>query len=155
MKTAAGLMMFRRTHGYLEVFLVHPGGPFWAKRDVGAWSIPKGEVTSKEVPFDTATREFFEETGFTPSYPYFYLGDTVQKSGKRVIAWAFERSVNPANLCSNTLAIEYPLHSGITLVIPEVDRGDYFPPDVASYKLNPAQAIFLQRLENVLANPPV
>lgn len=152
MRIAAGLLMFKRTDGYLKVFIVHPGGPYWEKRDKGAWSIPKGEPSKGETDdnFYTALREFFEETGFAPCAPYIYLGQVTQKSGKIVEAWAFEKDRNVDYMCSNTLEIEYPLHSGKMIRIPEVDRGDYFTVEEAAIKLNPAQAEFLPRLQQML-----
>jgi predicted NUDIX family NTP pyrophosphohydrolase len=118
--------MYRHTGGQLEVFLIHPGGPFWANKDLAAWSLPKGEYDSSEEPLSAAIREFREETGFTPSEPYLDLGTIRQASGKLVHAWAFEGDCDPAALVSNTCEIEWPPRSGRTITIPEADRGQWF-----------------------------
>lgn len=144
--------MFRRRDG-LELFLVHPGGPFFRNQDEGAWSIPKGEVEPSEDPLVTARREFSEETGIdTPETGYVALGDVRQKGGKRVIAWAFEGDGDPAaiDIESNTFEIEWPPRSGKRQSFPEVDRADFFSPDAARVKLNPAQAELVTRLEHAL-----
>lgn len=144
--------MFRRRDG-LELFLVHPGGPFFRNQDEGAWSIPKGEVEPSEDPLVTARREFSEETGIdTPETGYVALGDVRQKGGKRVIAWAFEGDGDPAaiDIESNTFEIEWPPRSGKRQSFPEVDRADFFSPDAARVKLNPAQAELVTRLEHTL-----
>lgn len=148
--TSAGLLMFRRTRGELEVFLVHPGGPFFAQKDVGAWSIPKGLVDENEPvesPIEAARREFQEETGFPIREPLIDLGSVRMKNGKVVHAWAFEADADPARLCSNTFQLEWPPQSGHFQEVPEVDCGDYFPLPAAREKINPAQAEFLNRLE--------
>ena len=118
--------MFRRSAGDLEVFLVHPGGPLWANKDKGAWTVPKGEYEPGETPLDAARREFAEETGFLASGKFIDLGTIRQKSGKLVTAWAFEGDCDPAQLISNTCEIEWPPRSGRHLEIPEVDRGGWF-----------------------------
>lgn len=144
--------MFRRRDG-LELFLVHPGGPFFRNQDEGAWSIPKGEVEPSEDPLVTARREFSEETGIdTPETGYVALGDVRQKGGKRVIAWAFEGDGDPAAIAieSNTFEIEWPPRSGKRQSFPEVDRAYFFSPDAARVKLNPAQAELVTRLEHTL-----
>jgi predicted NUDIX family NTP pyrophosphohydrolase len=128
-KRSAGLMMYRRSTGVLEVFLVHPGGPIWAKKDKGAWTIPKGEYEEDENPLVAARREFEEETGFQATGEFLDLGSIRQKSGKIVTAWAFQGDCDPAKLVSNTCEIEWPPRSGRSLEIPEVDRGRWF--DVA------------------------
>ena len=150
MVLSAGLLMFRR-RGALELFLVHPGGPFFRNKDEGTWSIPKGEVEPSEDPLATARREFSEETGITaPDDGYLALGDVLQKGGKRVTAWAFESDCDPAAIESNTFEIEWPPRSGKTQSFPEVDRADFFSPDTARVKLNPAQAELITRLEDAL-----
>ena len=118
--------MFRRHHGLLEVFLVHPGGPFWAKKDQGAWSIPKGEYQESEDPLDAARREFHEETGFAVHGEFIALGTIKQAGGKLVAAWAFEGDCDPAKLVSNVCRIEWPPHSGRELEFPEIDQGRWF-----------------------------
>src|SRR5271170_2293283 len=107
-KRSAGLLMYRKVRGVLEVFLVHPGGPFYAKKDEGVWTIPKGEYGSGEEPLDAAQREFTEETGFVARGPFVSLGEVKQKSGKRVVAWAFEGDSDPKLLTSNLCEIEWP-----------------------------------------------
>lgn len=143
--------MFRRVPA-LEVLLVHPGGPFFRNKDDGAWSIPKGEVDSSEPPLRTARREFSEETGLAnPDNGYIELGEVRQKGGKRVLAWAFEGDCDPAAIVSNTFELDWPKHSGRRQTFPEVDKADFFTPEVALRKLNPAQAVFIERLENAIA----
>jgi predicted NUDIX family NTP pyrophosphohydrolase len=127
---------------------VHPGGPFWAKKDEGAWSLPKGEVGDGEDPITTARREFVEETGFTvPEVPLIPLGAARLKSGKWVRAWAVEGDCDPERLRSNWTDIEWPPRSGHTLRIPEVDRAGFFSIDEARQKINRGQVAFLDRLE--------
>ncbi len=135
--------MFRR-RWELEVFLVHPGGPYWAKKD--AWTIPKGEYDPPEEPLDAAKREFQEETGFEPHGPFIPLGETRQPSGKMVAAWAFEGDCDPASLVSNTCMIEWPPRSGKQMEIPEVDRGAWLTIDQARPKIFKGQERFLDRL---------
>src|SRR6266702_5001302 len=125
-KRSAGLMMFRKLNHELEVFLVHPGGPFWAKKDKGAWTIPKGEFGHYEDPLIAARREFEEETGFQATGEFLDLGSIKQKGGKLVTAWAFQGDCDPSKLTSNTCEIEWPPRSGRRLEIPEVDRGRWF-----------------------------
>jgi len=149
-KNAAGLLMFKQVDGILKVFIVHPGGPTWADKDVGAWSIPKGEIEGTDEPLPTAIREFKEETGFEPDHPYMQLGQITQKSGKVVTAWAFEGEHDPATMKCNEIEIDFPRGSGKMITIPEVDRGDYFTVEDASIKLNPAQVPFLKRLTEIL-----
>jgi predicted NUDIX family NTP pyrophosphohydrolase len=140
-KRSAGLLMYRRKHGRVEVFLVHPGGPFWAKKD--SWTIPKGEYDDDETPLEAARREFTEETGFAAEGPFFDLGETRQKSGKIVNAWAFEGDCDPAALMSNTCMIEW---RGRQMEIPEVDRGAWFSLDEARERIFAGQEKFLERL---------
>jgi predicted NUDIX family NTP pyrophosphohydrolase len=125
-KRSAGLLMFRRSGGELEVFLVHPGGPLWAKKDEGAWTIPKGEYEGDEEPLAAARREFEEETGFHAAGQFLELGSIKQKSGKIVTCWAFEGNCDPNKLVSNTCEIEWPPRSGRRIEIVEVDRGGWF-----------------------------
>jgi predicted NUDIX family NTP pyrophosphohydrolase len=142
--------MFRRRPA-LELFLVHPGGPFFRTKDEGAWSIPKGEVEEGAEPLDTALREFSEETGTAPPEGELVpLGEIRQKGGKRVVAWAVEGDLEPSAVKSNTFEIEWPPRSGRRERFPEVDRADFFPPDLARRKLNPAQAELVDRLERTL-----
>ncbi len=138
--------MYRRHNATLEVFLVHPGGPYWAKKDLGAWSIPKGEYLDQEDPLTAAQREFKEETSFEPHGPFLELGDVKQTGGKIVSAWAFEGDCDPQNLSSNTLTIEWPPHSGRKTEVPEVDRGAWYSIDEARSCLLASQRPFLDRL---------
>src|SRR6185503_14242401 len=125
-KRSAGLLMFRRKDRDLEVFLVHPGGPFWAGKDAGAWTVPKGEYVEGEDPLDAAKREFMEETGFVATGEFLDLGAVRQTSGKIVSAWAFEGDCDPGKLVSNFCEIEWPPRSKKKMEIPEVDRGAWF-----------------------------
>jgi predicted NUDIX family NTP pyrophosphohydrolase len=151
-KLSAGLLVHRVAHGEVEVLLVHPGGPYWAGRDAGAWSIPKGEYAAEEDPFAVATREFREEIGQDPPAdpaPLF-LGEVRQSSGKRVSAWAMRGDLDVGTIHSNTFALEWPPGSGVTREFPEVDRAAWFALDVARTKLVRGQAGFLDRLEEQL-----
>lgn len=125
-KLSAGLLMYRRRSGGLEVFLVHPGGPFWVKKDLGAWSIPKGEYAEGEEPLAAARREFQEETGFRADGSFVELGAVKQAGGKVVRAWAVEGDCNPAALNSNVFEMEWPPRSGRKAEFPEVDRAGWF-----------------------------
>jgi predicted NUDIX family NTP pyrophosphohydrolase len=146
MKRSAGLLMYRER----EVFLVHPGGPFWAKKDLGAWSICKGEYSDGEPPLDAAKREFYEETGFTAQGDFLDLGTLKQAGGKFVSAWAFAGDCDPAKLVSNRCEIEWPLRSGRLMEIPEVDRGAWFSLTEAREKMLKSQTPFLDRLAELL-----
>ena len=147
---SAGILLFRRDPDALRVLLVHPGGPFWAKRDTGAWSIPKGEIGTDEDPADAARREFAEELGSLPAGPLHALGDVLQKGGKRVIAFALEGDFDVAQLVSNTFDIEWPPRSGKRRAFPEVDRAAWFDFAQAREKILPGQLPLLQRLEDAL-----
>lgn len=147
-KVSAGLLLYRIQDENLEVLLVHPGGPFWAKKDLGAWSIPKGEVVNDtDDYFETAKREFNEETGFLPEGNFIPLGSVKQKGGKTVYAWAIEGDCDTALLKSNTFTMEWPPRSGKRQEFPEVDRAEFFSLETAQQKINPAQAEFISRLE--------
>lgn len=135
----------------LEVFLVHPGGPFWVKKDLGAWSIPKGEYDETEAALDAARREFTEETGFVVDGHFLELGTVRQASGKLVSAWAVEGDCDPELLVSNHCEIEWPMRSGRVVSIPEVDRGAWFSPEEARKKINPAQQDFVDALIEKIA----
>ena len=149
-KTSAGLLMYRRRAGNLEVFLVHPGGPYGIKRDAASWSIPKGEYEAGEEPIEVAKREFCEETGFSPRGEFIPLSPVRQSGGKVVTAWAFEGDCDPSNLKSNTFSMEWPPRSGRQQVFPEVDRGDWFPIAKAEEKIISAQAALLHELSRIL-----
>jgi predicted NUDIX family NTP pyrophosphohydrolase len=148
-KTSAGILLYRGKGDSLEVLLVHPGGPFWSKKDEGAWSIPKGELDEGEDSRACALRELEEEIGsslgLAPEH-LTELGEVQLKSGKRVHGWAAEGDFDPATLRSNTFAIEWPPRSGNEREFPEVDRAEWFAPEQARLKINPAQADFLDRL---------
>lgn len=146
-RTSAGLLVYRLTGERPEVLLVHPGGPYFAKRDEGSWSIPKGELEGDLDPLAAAQREFTEETGFVSEGPYESLGSVTQRGGKRVLAFACEGAFDVAKLVSNTFELEWPPRSGRKATFPEIDRASYFELDVARTKINPAQVAFLERLE--------
>ena len=145
-RRSAGLMMYRRRSSVLEVFLVHPGGPFFAKKDLGAWTIPKGEYREDEDPLQAAKREFQEETGFTVAESFVDLGSVKQAGGKIVSAWAFEGDCDPCKLISNCCEVEWPPRSGQLMEIPEVDRGAWFSVDEARERIKPSQIPLLNRL---------
>jgi predicted NUDIX family NTP pyrophosphohydrolase len=149
-KRSAGLIMYRSFEGHLEVFLVHPGGPFWAKKDIGAWSIPKGEFEEGENPLVAATREFHEETGFAAQGHFLELGEVKQNGGKVVIAWAFEGNCDPGDLVSNLCTIEWPPRSGRRLEFPEVDRGYWFSISDAKERILKGQKPLLEKLSTIL-----
>jgi predicted NUDIX family NTP pyrophosphohydrolase len=153
-KTSAGLLLYRRTGAGLELFLAHPGGPFWRGRDAGAWTIPKGIAEPDEDLLTAACREFEEETGVHPTGPFVPLGVIRQKAGKLVHAWAWEGDADPAHVTSNTMKTEWPRGSGRWLTFPEVDRCAWFTPDEARFKINPAQTELIDRLESTLLPPP-
>jgi predicted NUDIX family NTP pyrophosphohydrolase len=143
--------MYRRSKGELEIFLVHPGGPIWAKKDQGAWTLPKGEYEQDENPLVAAQREFEEETGFHATGEFVALGSIKQKSGKIVTAWAFEGDCDPAKLTSNTCEIEWPPRSGKRIEIPEVDRGRWFNIDKARQYIREEQEKLLDNLSAALS----
>ena len=145
-KRSAGLILYRRREGGVEVFLVHPGGPFWAKKDLGAWSIPKGEYEEGESALQAAVREFGEETGFQVEGAMLELGSVKQAGGKLVSAWALEGDCDPAQLTSNLVRMEWPPRSGRQIEFPEVDRGRWFALDEAEAFLLKGQVPFLGRL---------
>jgi predicted NUDIX family NTP pyrophosphohydrolase len=148
---SAGLILYRHRGDELEVFLAHPGGPFWAHRDAGAWSLPKGLVHAGEEPLAAACREFEEETGLRPRGPFLSLVSVRQKAGKLIYAWAWEGDADPAHLTSNLMRTEWPRGSGRWFRFPEIDRCAWFGPHTAREKLNPAQAAFIDRLESQLS----
>src|ERR1700722_7459327 len=151
-KRSAGLLMYRWREGHLEIFLVHPGGPFWAKKDLGAWSISKGEYVEGELPLEAARREFEEETGFAAAGDFLELGTWQQASGKVVSAWAFEGDCDPSKLVSNRCQIEWPPRSGRQIEIPEVDRGGWFSITEAKERILKSQTPFLDRLSRLLGD---
>jgi predicted NUDIX family NTP pyrophosphohydrolase len=131
----------------LEVLLIHPGGPYWKRRDAGVWTIPKGNVESGEGILAAAIREFREETGLVPEGPFTSLGEIRQRSGKRVHGWAFRGTCDPGSIRSNSFEIEWPPKSGRRESFPEVDRADFFTLSMARQKILPAEEPFLKRLE--------
>ena len=150
MKKSAGILLYRLVKKNLEVFLVHPGGPFWKNKDDGAWSIPKGEYDEDEDPLKAAKREFEEETGISCNGSFIELQPVKQKSGKLVRAWALEMDLDPALVKSNLFAIEWPPKSGKTQQFPEVDRGEWFEPSIAKQKINGYQVGLIEQLMEVL-----
>jgi predicted NUDIX family NTP pyrophosphohydrolase len=145
---SAGLLLYRRRNGGLELLLVHPGGPFWQKRDDGVWSIPKGEMAASEIPLEVARREFQEELGApVPGGDPTSLGSVRQAGGKTVHAWAVEGDLDVTQAHSNTFEVEWPPRSGKMQRFPEVDRAAWFDPNTARRKLIPAQTAFIDRLE--------
>jgi predicted NUDIX family NTP pyrophosphohydrolase len=148
-KRSAGILLFRVNGAGPEFLLVHPGGPFWKKRDEGAWSIPKGQIEDGEVPRDCALRELAEELGAPPELApqeLIELGSVRQRAGKVVEAWAAEAEFDPATLASNTFSLEWPPRSGKEQEFPEVDRAEWFGVEQARRKILPAQADFLDRV---------
>lgn len=143
-KTSAGIVLYRRRLGAIEVFLVHPGGPYWAHKEDGAWSIPKGEYQQGEEPLQAAQREFLEETGVALSGPFLALTPVSQPSGKIVSAWACEGDMDPGRLRSNTFSLEWPPNSGVVQTFPEVDRGAWFSLEHALTKISPGQQPLLR-----------
>ena len=149
-KQSAGLLLYRVRQGAPEVFLVHPGGPFWAKKDAGAWSIPKGEAAPGEDLLTRAQREFAEETGFTVAGEFRALAPVKQSGGKIVHAWAIEGDCDAAAIKSNSFDLEWPPRSGRMQAFPEVDRAQWFDLVVARDKINPAQRGLIDELERLL-----
>jgi predicted NUDIX family NTP pyrophosphohydrolase len=150
-KKSAGLLTFRRSpDGQVQVMLVHPGGPFWAKKDLGAWSIPKGEYDDSEDALEAAKREFVEETGFPVSGPFLPLGSLKQPSGKTVSVWAFESDCDPAALVSNKFEMEWPPKSGRMASFVEIDRAGWFSLGEARERLVKGQVGFLEALEKAV-----
>jgi predicted NUDIX family NTP pyrophosphohydrolase len=144
---SAGILVHRRRGDAVEVLLVHPGGPLWARKDLGAWSIPKGEYGADEDPLAAARREFEEELGSAaPDGPLHDLGEVRQKSGKVVRAWAVEGDLDATAAHSNTFELEWPPRSGRRIAVPEIDRAEWFTIDQARERLNPAQVPLVERL---------
>ncbi len=151
-KKSAGLLLYRTRNGYPEVFLVHPGGPFWSKKDMGAWSIPKGEFESTEDPLIAAVREVEEETGLKVDGPFTPLSPVRQKSGKIIYAWATRADVNETQIVSNHFEMEWPPRSGLKKSFPEVDRAAWFTLEAAGKKMVEGQVALLSELLGLLAN---
>jgi predicted NUDIX family NTP pyrophosphohydrolase len=149
-KRSAGILLYRVRAGTLEVLLAHPGGPFWAKKDAGAWTIPKGEIGDGEDAEAAARREFSEETGLEVAGPLLPLSPIRQRSGKAVLAWAAAGDCDPAQLRSNTFSMEWPPKSGRQAEFPEIDRAAWFPLGEARARILPAQVPLLEELEQRL-----
>ncbi len=152
MRTSAGILLYRKRSGALEVFLVHPGGPYWAGKDDGAWSIPKGEIEQSEDALAAAQREFCEETGSEVTGPYQPLAPVKTRGGKWIQAWAASGEFDPATLRSNLFSMEWPPRSGRMQSFPEVDRGAWFALDQARVKINSGQLPLLQELATLVAS---
>ena len=154
-KQSAGLLVYRHRGSMLEVFLVHPGGPFWAKKDAGAWSIPKGEFAAEEDALAAARREFTEETGMVVDEPFASLGTIRQAGGKTIHGFSATADFDADKIVSNTFSLEWPPRSGRSAEFPEVDRASWFSLEAAAEKINPAQVEFLMRLRAALDHPTV
>jgi len=151
-KRSAGVLLYRIGGGTLEVFLAHPGGPFWAKKDLGAWTIPKGLIAEGEDPEAAALRELLEETGCAPLGPLRSLGSAKQKSGKEVLAWAAEGDCDAATITSNMCTVEWPPRSGRRIQVPEIDRAAWFSLEEAARRIQASQQPFICRLALLLSS---
>jgi len=149
-KQSAGILPYRLKNNYLELLIVHPGGPFWKNKDLGAWSVPKGEFADDEEPFDAAKREFKEEIGFEINGQFIELDPVRQKGGKTILAWACESDFDPTKIKSNTFELEWPPKSGKIRKFPEVDSAQWFTVSVAKKKINKGQAALIDDLINKL-----
>ncbi|HEU4859401.1 MAG TPA: NUDIX domain-containing protein [Chitinophagaceae bacterium] len=145
---SAGIVLYRLQNNSIEVFLVHPGGPYWSKKDEGAWSIPKGEFNDNEEPLAAAKREFQEETGIQISGEFIQLNPVKQKGGKMVYAWAVEGDIDPAKIKSNSFEIEWPPRSGRMKSFPEIDKAAWFHVSDAQKKIIEAQSALIKELES-------
>lgn len=152
-RSSAGIVLYRIQSGVLEVFLVHPGGPFWAKKDEGAWSIPKGEIEEGADRLESARREFHEETGSETDGQFIELAPLKQRSGKIVYAWAIDGDIDAASVRSNLFSMEWPPRSGVQRDFPEVDRAGWFAAPRAMEKLHPGQRGFVAELQAKLGIP--
>ena len=147
---SAGILVYKKVNNEILFFLAHPGGPFWKNKDIGAWSIPKGELNSEENTFDAAIREFKEETGITPKGNFIELNPVKLKSGKKIFAWAVEDDIDADTITSNEFPFEWPPKSGKFIDIPEIDRCDWFSEKDALEKLNVAQTAFVTELLSII-----
>jgi predicted NUDIX family NTP pyrophosphohydrolase len=145
-KRSAGILMFRRRTNVLQLLLIHPGGPLWANKDIGAWSIPKGLYLEREDPLAAARREFAEETGLVPEGVFIELGDFKQPGGKIISAWAVEGDFDPRLLRSNLFTLEWPPHSGQIRHFPEADRAEWFDADIAARMVTKGQVSIVRAL---------
>lgn len=146
MKQSAGILLFRRVGQEVQFFLVHPGGPFFAKKNTGAWTIPKGEIIPPENPLDAAIREFEEETSVRPASPFIPLDPVMQKGGKQVLCWAAEGNLDPEKVISNTFELEWPPRSGKRVSFPEIDKSGWFTLAEAKQLINERQVPLLDQL---------
>ena len=149
-KKSAGILLYRFHNNCIEILLVHPGGPYWAKKDAGAWSIPKGEFEENEDPLNAATREMKEETGVTISGEFIELTPVKQKSRKLIYAWGVQGNINPEELTSNTFEIEWPPRSGKKKSFPEIDKAAWFKPEEAKKKIIEGQIPLIEEIEKKL-----
>jgi predicted NUDIX family NTP pyrophosphohydrolase len=149
-RKSAGILLYRIDQNNPEFFLVHPGGPFWANKDIGSWSIPKGELEADEDPLAAAIREFQEETGSLLSGNFIELTPIIQKAGKQVLAWAIQGYIDVSTIQSNTFKTEWPPKSGLWKTFPEVDKAEWFNEQTAKEKINPAQVPFIEELVSKL-----
>lgn len=145
-KQSAGILLYRIQHSNLQVFLVHPGGPFWKNKDIGAWSVPKGEFLDDEDTLLAARREFQEETSQAIDGKFIKLKPVKQKSGKIIYAWAVEGDIDENNVISNTFPLEWPPKSGKMIEVPEIDKAGWFDVITANDKINPAQVALIEEL---------
>src|SRR5690606_2511519 len=152
MKQSAGILLFRRMGSDPEFFLVHPGGPFFTRKDAGAWTVPMGEILLWEDPLKAALREFEEETGYHPSGPYIPLDAIVQKGGKQVMCWAAEGDLDPDTVASNLFELEWPPRSGKKVSFPEIDRSGWFSLREAKRLINERQRALLEQLNGLLTD---
>lgn len=150
-KQSAGILLYKNTITDLQIFLVHPGGPFFKNKDEGSWSIPKGEFLDDEEPLSAAKREFQEETSQSIDGNFTTLGAVKLKSGKMVHAWAIEGDIDHETIVSNVFELEWPPRSGKMIIIPEVDRAGWFDVVIAKQKINPAQVFFIEKLVESLS----
>lgn len=153
MKRSAGILLFRKSGKSIEVFLAHPGGPFWKNKDEGSWSIPKGEYEDDEDPLAAARREFEEETGTVPDGDFLPLSPVRLKSGKWIHAWALQNDIDAASVRSNTFSLEWPPRSGKRIEVPEIDRAEWFDIETAMQKINPAQQPLITELLQKIKKP--
>jgi len=149
-RQSAGLLMYRRRKGVVQILLIHPGGPFWANKDAGAWSIPKGEFSGDENALTAARREFEEETGFLPAGRFVQLTPVKQPSGKVIHAWALEGDLDATAIRSNTFTLEWPPQSGVHQEFPEVDRAAWFTIEAAKEKIIKGQTDFIDELQRII-----
>jgi predicted NUDIX family NTP pyrophosphohydrolase len=149
-KISSGILLYRKQLSVLEVLLVHPGGPFFARKDEGSWTIPKGELMEDEDPLQAAIREFEEETGYKPAGDFIPLTSIKQKGGKVVQCWAVEGDLDSAAIVSNTFEMEWPLRSGKMKIFPEIDRAAWFELQLAQQKINERQVDFIDQLTTLL-----